>query len=860
MSRRRVVFGLVIAVIVLLLIGGLWARHWWQATRESQGIERLDWQGLDLGLSHLGATGFQVALNRSGQRWAIRGSDLSLQWHWKGMIPQLDQLHLDRLQLIVTGSEADTPDSTDDTSPPNERPIWLPRRVNVDHFQATLPCQAGQCELAGSASLSLNGKPYPLALNLQLKRDGHRLDLHTTLDGQPPEQINATAQLAIDGQPTLTAQTEYSSGPTHHWTGTARIPEWTQAPWLVDWLQQWTPVPEDALPGQPAAAKLEAHWALDWPDGQPPLESASGSVALHGELPQPWPVPGVGTVSGNLAVDLVASKGQWQARSLRSDLTLTQPAAWADALPALIRPDSLTLTTQPRESGDNAPPGTLPLAVKLTSQGRSQLTLDGRVTLALTSPWSVAFDQTRLTGRLPTTRVGDWQLTSTRLDLTLSGQADATSLKLKTGPDAHATLARLTAPNNLDLKLDTVRGDIPSMTLNARYHKDEPALDSLQLKGPVWLSAGQITHPQLKPQSWRFNGSLASTLKQFDLDGQLTAQSGADAHVALQAPFGGDLNAQITSHLQAPKDSKAWAATWAGWPKLLDVTAGTVDIDTTLTRPASGPWQLDSGAELQNVGGTFNRTAWSGMTGPVSVSLQGDRLTARMPDLSIQTVNPGVPIGPIQFAADYAATRSQFLNGTLNLQTARADLVGGQVHVEPHQWNLARLPIRIPLIVEKLDLEQVMKLYPSEDLDGSGQLSGTVPVRIGRDGVAVEDGDVRALSPGGRLVLPGSRLQALAGDNMAMGIVAEAMKNFHYSVLDSTIDYDRDGTLQLGLHIEGRNPDVHGGQPVVLNVNLEEDIPALLTSLQLSGRVNDTVTERVKKLIEQRQNDNTKEQ
>ncbi|MGB1477813.1 MAG: hypothetical protein ACPG9R_08505 [Marinobacter salsuginis] len=37
----------------------------------------------------------------------------------------------------------------------------------------------------------------------------------------------------------------------------------------------------------------------------------------------------------------------------------------------------------------------------------------------------------------------------------------------------------------------------------------------------------------------------------------------------------------------------------------------------------------------------------------------------------------------------------------------------------------------------------------------------------------------------------------------------------------------------------------------MLNVNLEEDIPALLTSLQLSGRVNEAVTRRVRELLQE---------
>jgi hypothetical protein len=91
----------------------------------------------------------------------------------------------------------------------------------------------------------------------------------------------------------------------------------------------------------------------------------------------------------------------------------------------------------------------------------------------------------------------------------------------------------------------------------------------------------------------------------------------------------------------------------------------------------------------------------------------------------------------------------------------------------------------------------------------------------------------------------------MLGGNQAMNLVVQALQNFHYSVLNSTIDYDEQGKLTLGLRLEGRNPELRGGQPVVLNVNLEEDIPALLTSLQLSGRVNEAVTRRVREMLQE---------
>ena len=49
-----------------------------------------------------------------------------------------------------------------------------------------------------------------------------------------------------------------------------------------------------------------------------------------------------------------------------------------------------------------------------------------------------------------------------------------------------------------------------------------------------------------------------------------------------------------------------------------------------------------------------------------------------------------------------------------------------------------------------------------------------------------------------------------------------------------------------------RNPALQEGRPIHLDIRLEEDVPALLASLQLSGKVSDVIQQRIKqRLLEQ---------
>jgi hypothetical protein len=62
-----------------------------------------------------------------------------------------------------------------------------------------------------------------------------------------------------------------------------------------------------------------------------------------------------------------------------------------------------------------------------------------------------------------------------------------------------------------------------------------------------------------------------------------------------------------------------------------------------------------------------------------------------------------------------------------------------------------------------------------------------------------------------------------------------------------TTDYKPGGDLVLQVRLEGNNPQWQEGQPVHLNLNLEENIPTLLRSLQLSSEISEQVEKRYHK-------------
>ena len=85
-----------------------------------------------------------------------------------------------------------------------------------------------------------------------------------------------------------------------------------------------------------------------------------------------------------------------------------------------------------------------------------------------------------------------------------------------------------------------------------------------------------------------------------------------------------------------------------------------------------------------------------------------------------------------------------------------------------------------------------------------------------------------------------------------MQLVTQSLEDFHFTTLNSQVNYDQQGTLSLAMRLEGQNPAIEQGRPIHFNINLQEDIPSLLASLQLTDKVNDIIKQRVQQRILQR--------
>ncbi|TLX63833.1 dicarboxylate transport [Stutzerimonas nosocomialis] len=853
--RRRILVSLLGLLIALTLAAGWFGWSQWQLLKQRNGIEHLDWRGLSLSLSGLRLDALDI--RQRGENGALiearlQGMELRMD-HWRSPLP-IRSLTVSELSLAwQPGSEAEPADDDPLMLPDREQlrsiAAWLPERGRVDRLTVTLPCAERQpCSETGT--LQWHRQETQLVADLGLQRDAHRVALAAQMSEQP-DGYALDLQLALDEQPRLTATNRLARlDDDLRWTGTLAMSELPEAAWLLSWLERWTASAAIELPATPGEMRLGAGWALHArSQGELPTEPSawSGDLSLAATLPAAWPIVGVGQVQGRLELAASGTDGQWAPTSLSADLTLAPEASLLEALPPELRSNRLRLTAEPLP--DEQAEDRLPVAIRLVAEGPLAGELDARLRFSARAPYRTDISQGRLRLKAKALALPPATLTGLTADLRLSGQASSEQLALTLGKTSTLAAQRVHLAADSPVSLSGVLADLSGLAIQARF-PTEGTLHA-QAKGPAHLQAKELQQAQLRPQGWRWQATLDADQTRLLLDGPLSNDSGLALVTSLRNPWNGPLTLNARLQDLFFRASNPLASTFSDWPALLELNSGRLQGDLSLTVPPdAAPLQANARITAGGLAGIYDRTELTGLDARLELALAANRLRVDVAPLQLEQANPGIAFGPLQAQGRYEASLDNPTAGTLSWQQAQGRVLGGTVSLSPGRLDLAAPQQKVDVAIEGLQLSQLFIAYPAEGLQGSGLVDGGFEVHRSGEGLRIEGGKLAAREPGGVLQFRSPQIQALGRSNPAMGLVTEALDDFHYSVLDSDVRYDERGKLQLGLRLQGRNPALEGGRPINFSINLEEDIPALLTSLQLSDRVSETIQQRVQERLQ----------
>lgn len=373
----------------------------------------------------------------------------------------------------------------------------------------------------------------------------------------------------------------------------------------------------------------------------------------------------------------------------------------------------------------------------------------------------------------------------------------------------------------------------------------------IEVRSPLSARIEKLNSKQLHTQNWDFDGTLSGQLSQLRLAGNITGQHGLSVTTEIRQSEN-SVQGSATVKDVFLKAGNSVQKTFKGWPELASFTSGRLRSRLDFSLPNTGPFKLSLNGSADGLSGIVNRSDLKNLSAQFDVQMSGKSIRLDIPSLTIEQLDPGVPLESLQLTnGRYQATLSDLAHGAADWQRVQVNLLNGKAWLDAQRLDLNRAD-KLILHLEGLELQELFKVYPAEGLAGTGIIDGQLPVYFERGGAFyIEAGQLQARQPG-VLQFHSEKIQALGESNPAMRIVSDALEDFHFNLLHSALSYDQSGKLLLNIRLEGKNPDVEKGRPIHLNINLEEDIPALLASIQLSGQVSEIIQKRIRERLEKR--------
>ncbi|MDN6856632.1 YdbH domain-containing protein [Pseudomonas sp. CAN2814] len=840
LPRLRTVL-LLLLLLLALAVGAAWLAV--PRLLANAGVSVEQWQGL--GFSREGLTLENLAIQQQaadGARLAVQLQELRVGWpehadgRWR--LRELAAGSIDVRQWPGQGAPEEDA-ALPDIAQLNRWLALLPGRLALERVFLELPCAREQrCTLNGSAHWQ-QLQDGAAALGGELRQGGQQLAFNGLLrpgDGQWRLHLESY----LDNDQLLTLDSSWSPA-SRQLSGSIASPAVPPVQAVRNWLGMWLPTPNLPLP-IPEAGRLRLSWDTQlagdaaWPDW-PGLRDGRGSIDLSLQLPQPWPLPGVGNLQGDLRLIASATDAGWRPSVVGGDLRLSDLYGdWLQALPVGLRPARLTLHLEPgvdEEAGS--------VRADLHATGAADLRLRSRVALLEATPLALQLSDSRLEGKVPHLELAGLRGDNSRIDLSFAARVDQQAARFDFADGAQLQVGTLAGPQAL--KASKLAATLGKGSLSLGYAPDAAA--SLQLDAPLKLAVGELRQAHVKTLSWNALGTLAASLDAQQFKGRLLNSGGLNAEVELNnsAKQGVALAARQPEFFL--RTGNPLEKSLGDWPGLLSLNNGkaSLDLDWRLP-PGSAPQSLDLNLRGSGLEGVYDRSEIHGLDLQAKFALKGSQMELQLPQVKVASLNPGVTLGPLSLQGSYRAALGAPLAGRVDWQQAELGLFNGRAWLPAGAVDLANRGQDLTLKLEGLALEAILAAYPAEGLSGNGIIDGNLPLALNQGKLVIHGGEVAARQPG-VLQFRSAKIQALGQSNPAMQLVATAIDDFRYDKLASRVDYDESGKLLLALSLSGRNPELEQGRPINLNVNLEENVPKLLTSLQLSDRVSDTIRKRV---------------
>lgn len=857
----RLCLGILLLLLTLLLAAGWYLQHY----LSTLPLQSLEYRIASFSLRQITLDKLQFQYPAPQGLTDVELEQLHISWQWHAFKPQVTTVTLQQANIALTTDTSYTIATSAEEQQHEESkpalslpaswqlPDWLPAQIALHNITVTMPCQQQQCQYQATASLD-KITPHQWQLNASAFVAQHQeqaLQLQATYQSeQQLPALEATLQLGDSLQFQFNSSTVLQPSLWLH--GNTQLILSPPEQWVVQQLSLWgyaLPTEWQQQFTQPVSIKGNWQWRLSETAILPSIpdirQQLSGQLKLTASLPSAMAIPGVGWLKGDLYTEVKADDGQFTHYSLQADALLTELALPSALRQAGIATEQVKISLQ---ATDNAMPRAeaLPLQLTIESSKPAAVSLKAGLLLNAAPPYSILIQQAELNASdISFSPVAGVSLTGLNAKTGFRGMWHDGQWQLAFSSDTQIS-SQLSYQQLFSKKLQLA---IPGLSLQGGA-----SAETLRFNGRLRLNAEQLAYPQLQPLDWQWQTELKGTPQKLTLNGSISNSASLQVNHQLNWQHdSGTLNWTLEDIFLLAGNPVA--ATTSSWPALLELNRGRVGANGELNFNRNGLLSSNNQLKLNDISGIYDRTLVKGVNGTLDIRYLPQQLQIQADPLQVTEINHGIVAGPLQLGMSYQATPDKLMTGQLNLAHLKLYLMGGTVTAPDTRLDLSQQDQQLLIQLNQIDLAQLLQQYPSSDLNGSGKVSGAIPITINNKGIAVADGTLAAETPGGQLQYRPEAASGMAS-NQGMKIILDSLNDFHYSVLSGNVSYDTTGKLILALRLAGSNPTLEQGRPINFNITLEEDLPAMITSLQLSSQISDKIKQRVQQRLQQRREAN----
>lgn len=361
----------------------------------------------------------------------------------------------------------------------------------------------------------------------------------------------------------------------------------------------------------------------------------------------------------------------------------------------------------------------------------------------------------------------------------------------------------------------------------------------LRLRGPAFNGRGVLA-PDVRGDIAGSNEQVSASVRFSTPEGGLSGSADVSHHLLKDR---GELTLESAA---IEFDTLKLSGIFTDWPYDWDIEAGRAVAAAGVHWKKSGTdfaYEGTAAITADSLAGRYADIGFLGFSSRLDIELDSAAPVALEPArFDIALVDIGFPIEDISGMAapdiDDSAVEVNSLSMAVLGGTMTADPFRYDLDAETNQLMLRASGVQLPLMAGLADLEAVTI---------SGSVSGEIPVTIRGNNVIIDNGRLENDPPGGVIRYGGGAATGVVDDDSQLGVVTRTLRNFEFDSLTSAVNYSRDGDLVLQMRLKGINPDVDPTQPVILNLNVENNVPQMLRSLQATRSIEDVLERQLSK-------------